>query len=256
MSLPKLNIIKVGGAVVEDAQSLRTLIRQFAALNGAKVLVHGGGRSATAMAARLGLETTMVGGRRVTDADMLEVVTMVYGGLVNKQVVALLQAEGVNAVGLTGADLDSIRSRKRPATPVDYGFVGDVTAVNGEVLCALLREGFVPVMAPLTHDGNGQLLNTNADTIAAEVAKSLAASFDVTLTYCFEKAGVLRDPDDDSSVIPFIDKDIFQALVVDGTVSGGMLPKLQNAFEALDHGVGKVVITHSSALSAGTILTR
>ena len=181
MSLPKLNIIKVGGAVVEDAQSLRTLIRQFAALDGAKVLVHGGGRSATAMAARLGLETTMVGGRRVTDADMLEVVTMVYGGLVNKQVVALLQAEGVNAVGLTGADLDCIRSRKRPATPVDYGFVGDVTAVNGKALCALLREGFVPVMAPLTHDGNGQLLNTNADTIAAEVAKSLAASFDVTL---------------------------------------------------------------------------
>lgn len=256
MSLPKLNIIKVGGAVVEDAQSLRTLIRQFAALDGAKVLVHGGGRSATAMAARLGLETTMVGGRRVTDADMLEVVTMVYGGLVNKQVVALLQAEGVNAVGLTGADLDCIRSRKRPATPVDYGFVGDVTAVNGEALCALLHEGFVPVMAPLTHDGNGQLLNTNADTIAAEVAKSLAASFDVTLTYCFEKAGVLRDPDDDGSVIPFIDKDIFQALVADGTVSGGMLPKLQNAFEALDHGVGKVVITHSSALSAGTTLTR
>jgi len=247
-----INIIKVGGAVVEDPTSLAQLLTQFAAVQGPKLLVHGGGRSATAMAARLGIETTMIGGRRVTDSAMLEVVTMVYGGLVNKNIVAQLQAAGITALGLTGADLDSIRSTRRPATPVDYGFVGDVQQVNGKALAQLIEAGFVPVMAPLTNDGKGQLLNTNADTIAGEVAKGLTPYFDVTLTFCFEKKGVLSNPDDDDSVIPVINPASFEALVADGTVSGGMLPKLQNAFSALDAGVSRVVITSTSDLTGGT----
>lgn len=206
------------------------------------------------MAARLGIETTMIGGRRVTDSAMLEVVTMVYGGLVNKNIVAQLQAAGIAALGLTGADLDSIRSSCRPATPVDYGFVGDVQRVNGSALAQLIEAGFVPVMAPLTHDGLGQLLNTNADTIAGEVAKGLTPYFDVTLTFCFEKKGVLSHPDNDDSVIPVINRASFAALVADGTVSGGMLPKLQNAFSALDAGVGRVVITCPTNLAGGTVI--
>lgn len=249
-----INIIKVGGAVVEDPASLQALLTQFAAVPGPKLLVHGGGRSATAMAARLGIETTMIGGRRVTDSAMLEVVTMVYGGLVNKNIVAQLQAAGIAALGLTGADLDSIRSSCRPATPVDYGFVGDVQRVNGSALAQLIEAGFVPVMAPLTHDGLGQLLNTNADTIAGEVAKGLTPYFDVTLTFCFEKKGVLSHPDNDDSVIPVINRASFAALVADGTVSGGMLPKLQNAFSALDAGVGRVVITCPTNLAGGTVI--
>lgn len=249
-----INIIKVGGAVVEDPASLQALLTQFAAVPGPKLLVHGGGRSATAMAARLGIETTMIGGRRVTDSAMLEVVTMVYGGLVNKNIVAQLQAAGIAALGLTGADLDSIRSSRRPATPVDYGFVGDVQRVNGSALAQLIEAGFVPVMAPLTHDGQGQLLNTNADTIAGEVAKGLTPYFDVTLTFCFEKKGVLSHPDNDDSVIPVINRASFAALVADGTVSGGMLPKLQNAFSALDAGVSRVVITCPTNLAGGTVI--
>ena len=251
-----LNIVKVGGKVVEDDASLNSLLSAFCAIEGNKMLVTGGGRTATKVAADLGIESHMLDGRRITDEPMLRVVTMVYAGLVSKNIVAELQAKGVNAIGLCGADLNIIRCVKRPAVKIDYGFVGDIESVNTKELQLLIDAGTVPVLCPITHDGMGQLLNTNADTIASAIASSLATKYDVTLTYCFEKAGVLRDPDDDSSVIPFIDKDIFQALVADGTVSGGMLPKLQNAFEALDHGVGKVVITHSSALSAGTTLTR
>lgn len=251
-----INIIKVGGAVVEDPASLQALLTQFASVPGPKLLVHGGGRSATAMAARLGIETTMIGGRRVTDSAMLEVVTMVYGGLVNKNIVAQLQAAGIMALGLTGADLDSIRSTRRPAEPVDYGFVGDVNAVNGKALAQLIEAGFVPVMAPLTHDGKGQLLNTNADTIAGEVAKGLTPYYDVTLTFCFEKKGVLRSPDDDDSVIPVINPGTVEALIADGTVSGGMLPKLQNAFNAIYAGVSRVVITSTSDLTRGTLIVK
>ena len=186
----KLTIIKVGGKIVEEEDSLRRLLRDFAAIEGHKVLVHGGGRSATQFATRLGIESQMVNGRRITDAAMLEVVTMVYGGLVNKHIVACLQAVGVNALGLTGADMNVIRSHKRPVKDVDYGFVGDVDTVDAGALSTLVRAGVVPVMVPLTHDGKGQLLNTNADTIAGETAKALAAEFDVTLIYCFEKKGV------------------------------------------------------------------
>ena len=243
-----LTIIKVGGAVVENDGSLDSLLRGFAAVEGRKVLVHGGGRRATAVAASLGIESRMVGGRRVTDGDMLDVVTMVYGGLVNKNVVARLQALGVDALGLTGADMDVIRSHKRPVKDVDYGFVGDVERVDGAKLARLIETGVTPVMAPLTHDGRGRMLNTNADTIAAETAKALAADYDVTLVYCFEKPGVLADPDDDSSLIPVITRQDFARLAADGTVAGGMLPKLENAFAAISAGVARVNITCATAI--------
>lgn len=254
----KLTIIKVGGKIVEEEDSLRQLLTDFSAIPGAKILVHGGGRSATKIAAQLGVETKMIGGRRVTDRQMLDIVTMVYGGLVNKNVVARLQAQGVNALGLTGADMNVIRSHKRPVKDVDYGFVGDVDEVDGELLADLIRKGIVPVMAPLTHDGQGQLLNTNADTIAGETAKAMARFFDVTLMYCFEKKGVLRDADDDESVIPHINEAEFQRYVEDGTIQGGMIPKLENSFEALHAGVAKVVITLASAIdgTSGTIIEK
>ena len=244
----QLNIIKVGGKIVEEESSLVALLSDFALLPGRKVLVHGGGSSATAMATRLGIETRMVDGRRVTDGAMLEVVTMVYAGLVNKRVVARLGALGVKALGLTGADMDIIRSHRRSGTQVDYGFVGDVDRVNADALALLIEDGTVPVIAPLTHDGQGQLLNTNADTMAGETAKALAGRYDVTLTFCFEKAGVLRDADDESSVIPFINKEQFRQLVAEGIVSGGMIPKLENAFDAIQKGVCQVIITHSDNL--------
>ena len=255
--MEKINVIKVGGAVVEDEQQLDRLLKDFSAIEGRKVLVHGGGRRATKVAAQLGIETQMVNGRRVTDKEMLEVVTMVYGGLVNKNVVARLQAEGVNALGLTGADMDVIRSHKRPVKDgIDYGFVGDVDKADGDMLHTLIEAGVVPVMAPLTHDGHGDILNTNADTIASETAKALAKHYDVTLTFCFEKKGVLANPDDDESVIPVINNELFHTYVADGTISGGMLPKIENSLDAIKAGVGKVVITKADALGtdSGTVI--
>lgn len=245
----KLTLIKVGGKIVEEEATLQALLSDFAAIEGRKVLVHGGGRSATKLAARLGIESRMVNGRRITDAETLKIVTMVYGGLVNKNIVARLQACGVNALGLTGADMDVIRSVKRPVKDVDYGFVGDVERVDATLLGDLIAKGVVPVMAPLTHDGCGNMLNTNADTIAGETAKALAQLFDVTLVYCFEKRGVLRDENDDDSVIPQITRADFEQLVADGVVQGGMIPKLENAFEALRAGVSQVIITQASAIN-------
>ncbi len=245
----KVTIVKVGGAVVEDELQLSQLLKDFSAIEGRKVLVHGGGRKATKMAERLGIETKMVEGRRITDADMLEVVTMVYGGLVNKNLVARLQANGVNALGLTGADANAIRSHKRPLkNGVDYGFVGDVDLANGEMLGRLIEAGITPVMAPLTHDGEGHILNTNADTIASETAKALAKLYDVTLIFSFEKKGVLRNPDDDNSVIATINHADFTRYKADGTISGGMLPKIENALNAVDAGVSKVIITLATAI--------
>ncbi|MGL5226578.1 MAG: acetylglutamate kinase [Bacteroidales bacterium] len=246
MKKEKLTIIKVGGKIVEQEKSLNQLLKDFAEIPGLKMLVHGGGRSATALATRMGVETQMIDGRRVTDKEMLEIVTMVYGGLVNKKIVAGLQAIGIDALGLTGADLNAIRSERRPANPIDYGFVGDVKEVNAEMLASILSMQIVPVMAPLTHDGEGQMLNTNADTIAGETAKGLADKFDVTLIYCFEKKGVLRDENDDLSVIPSINKNDFAELVSTKIVSGGMIPKLTNAFEAIDKGVKEVIITQAN----------
>ena len=253
----ELNVIKVGGAVVEDESSLKALLSAFVAMPGLKVLVHGGGREATKVAAALGIGSVMVEGRRVTDAETLKVVTMVYGGLVNKNIVARLQAEGVNALGLTGADLGYMLADKRPVKTVDYGWVGDVRSVDAAILADLIGKGVVPVLAPLTHDGKGHMLNTNADTIASSAAKALSEYFDVTLTFCFEKKGVLRDPDDEDSVIPAIDRDTFAKLVEDGIVAGGMIPKLQNSFAAIDGGVSKVVITRSDQLGqdCGTVIS-
>jgi acetylglutamate kinase len=245
----RLTIVKVGGAVVEDEAQLLLLLKNFSAIGGKKVLVHGGGRRATKVAEALGIESKMVNGRRITDADMLSVVTMVYGGLVNKNLVARLQANGVNALGLTGADMNVIRSHKRPVKDgVDFGFVGDVERADGQMLSRLIEEGVTPVMAPLTHDGQGNILNTNADTIASETAKALAPYYDVTLIFSFEKKGVLRDPDDDDSVIPVITHDDFVRYKADGTISGGMLPKIENALDAIDAGVSRVIITLATAL--------
>lgn len=253
----KLTVVKVGGAVVEDEAQLIQLLKDFSAIEGKKVLVHGGGRRATQVAAQLGIESKMVGGRRITDADMLNVVTMVYGGLVNKNLVARLQANGVNALGLTGADVDVIRSHKRPIKDgVDFGFVGDVERADGRMLSRLIEEGITPVMAPLTHDGQGNILNTNADTIASETAKSLAPYYDVTLIFSFEKKGVLRNPDDNDSVIPVITQVDFETYKADGTISGGMLPKIENALSAIRAGVSQVIITLATAIDghSGTII--
>ena len=241
--------------MVENATSLASLLQQFSVMPGRKVLVHGGGRLATSMATSLGIESHMVGGRRITDEEMLRVVTMVYGGLVNKSIVAGLQAKGVKAIGLTGADGDVIRSHRRPLKRVkmddgteqmvDFGFVGDVDKVDASLLAQLIEGGMVPVVAPLTHDGEGHILNTNADTIASAVACALAGHYEVTLTFCFEKAGVLRDADDDNSVIPSIDEEQAARLIGEGIISGGMIPKIENAFDAIHRGVKQVVITHS-----------
>jgi len=255
----KLTVVKVGGAIVEDPESLNQLLKDFSAIEGRKVLVHGGGRRATKVAAALGIESKMVGGRRITDAEMLEVVTMVYGGLVNKNIVAKLQAKNVNALGLTGADMDVIHSHKRPLKDgIDFGFVGDVEKVNGKELNTLIENGIVPVMAPLTHDGNGNILNTNADTIASETAKALANFYDVTLIYSFEKKGVLSNADDDESVIPVITREDFNKFVEDGTVNGGMIPKIENALAAVDKGVSQVIITLATAIDGkhGTIIKK
>lgn len=249
--MDKLTLIKVGGKIVEEASSLESLLQEFSLIEGYKVLVHGGGRAATQLASRLGIESQMVEGRRVTDAETLKVVTMVYAGLVNKTIVAKLQALGLNAIGLTGADLNYMRSEKRPVGKIDYGFVGDVKEVQSDILANLISQGAVPVLAPLTHDGKGNLLNTNADTIAAEAAKALAKHFDVTLVFCFEKKGVLMDENDEESVIPEITMESYKDFVSKGIISGGMIPKLDNAYEAISAGVKQVIITRADAISAG-----
>lgn len=250
--MEKLTLIKVGGKIVEEPDTLQQLLRDFSSIEGHKVLVHGGGRSATKIASQLGIESQMVNGRRITDAEMLKVVTMVYGGLVNKNIVAGLQSLQVNALGLTGADMNIMRSDKRPVKDVDYGFVGDVKEVNADVLASLIQQGIVPVLAPLTHDKQGHILNTNADTIAGEAAKALAKYFDVTLMFCFEKKGVLLNENDDESVIPEIDRASFLKYVAEGIIQGGMIPKLENAFQAIDAGVKEVIITQASEIHKHT----
>jgi len=247
--MEKLTLVKVGGKIVEDPDTLRQLLSDFSKIEGCKVLVHGGGRSATSMAAQLGIKSRMVNGRRITDAETLKVVTMVYGGLVNKQIVAGLQSLGVNALGLTGADLNYMLSEKRPVKEVDYGFVGDVKNVNADILADLIAKEVVPVLAPLTHDGKGNMLNTNADTIAGEAAKALSQFFDVTLMFCFEKKGVLSDENDDESVISPVDPNIYERLIAEKIVQGGMIPKIDNAFDALKAGVKQVVITRADQIN-------
>lgn len=248
--MEKLIIVKVGGKVVDDPEALHGLVNDFAAIKGRKLLVHGGGVMATQVASKLGIKTTMVGGRRVTDDKMIQVVTMVYAGLANKRLVALLQAAGQHALGLTGADLGVILSRKRQVTDgVDYGWVGDPSRVNDDALTGLIERGVVPVLAPITHDGKGHLLNTNADTIAATAAQALASRYEVTLVYCFEKPGVLLNEADDDSVLATLSRGQYETMRETGIITGGMIPKLDNAFATLQAGVSQVIITKASALS-------
>ena len=259
-----IQVVKIGGGILENEASREMFLRQFAAVEGPKVLVHGGGRLATTMAERLGVKTQMIDGRRVTDKETLDIVTMVYGGLVNKQVVTLLHTMGVNAIGLTGADGGWMRSVKRPIkNGIDYGYVGDVKEVNGERLRMLLDNGLTPVIAPITYSEEGSLLNTNADTVASETAVGLVErrklnvegrEANVQLTFCFEKAGVLRDADDESTLIPRITRESYKQLLADGIVSGGMIPKIDNAFAAIEHGVQSVRITYANNLQGGTII--
>ena len=255
-----IQVIKIGGGVLENETQRNAFLRQFAAIEGPKVLVHGGGRLATTMAERLGVETQMIDGRRVTDRETLDIVTMVYGGLVNKQVVAQLQTMGINAIGLTGVDGGWMKSVKRPIkNGIDYGYVGDVIEVNGAHLRTLLDNGLTPVIAPITFSADGLLLNTNADTVASQTAIAMAEAMrregDVQLTFCFEKAGVLSNPDDDSSsVIAKIIPETYTQLKADGIISGGMIPKIDNAFAAIEHGVQSVRITHSNQIQGGTII--
>ena len=259
-----IQVIKIGGGILEDAGKREAFLQEFAAVEGPKVLVHGGGRLATTMADRLGVEQQMIDGRRVTDKETLDIVTMVYGGLVNKQLVASLQTWGINALGLTGADGAWMKAVKRPIkNGIDYGYVGDVTQVNGLFLQMLIDNDYVPVIAPLTFSVDGCLLNTNADTIASETAIAMAEAMrregeevrgNVQLTFCFEKAGVLRDAEDESSVIECINRESYKQLLADGIVSGGMIPKIDNAFAAIEHGVQSVRITHATNLQGGTII--
>ena len=249
--MDRLTIIKVGGKVVEDIQAMNTLLDQFIKISGNKILVHGGGSTATEIAGKLGIETKMVNGRRITDSAMLDVVTMVYGGLINKRIVAALQARNCNSLGLTGADLGLMRAKKRLIQDVDYGFVGDVEDVNSRELRLLLYENVVPVIAPVTHDGNGQLLNTNADTIASAIATELSGYFNVYLFFCFEKRGVLLNQDDESTIIYDLDSVLFQQYKEEGIISAGMIPKLENGFRAKKNGVKEVLITNADNFSNG-----
>jgi len=244
-----LKIIKIGGQVINEAERLHPFLEAFAKLEGQKILVHGGGRKATKLSKRLGIHTQMVNGRRVTDAQTLEVATMVYGGLVNKNLVAQLQGLGVSALGMSGADLNSIQSHKRTNAEVDFGFVGDIEQVNGEMITKLLHLDITPVFCALTHDNQGQLLNTNADSIASKLAIGLKKHVDeVELYYCFEKNGVLFDPENDFSVIPKINASQYQQYKKDEIITGGMIPKLDNAFEALNAEVSQVYICSAEAI--------
>lgn len=240
--MDKLFIIKVGGNVIDNEAFLPSFLADFASADVKKILVHGGGKIATKIGEKLGITPNYVNGRRITDAETIDLVTMVYGGLVNKQLVAKLQAFNCNAIGLTGADANIIPAVKRPVKEVDYGFVGDVSSLKPERLKLLLYNGLTPVVAPLTHDGKGQLLNTNADTIASSLAVALSAYYDVRLIYCFEKKGVLENVEDDNSVINLITKDKYEALKASNKLFDGILPKIDNAFDAINAGVKEVVI--------------
>ncbi len=249
----KLSIIKIGGNVVNHEPGLDRFLEDFAALQGFKILVHGGGKVASELAISLGLEPKMAGGRRITDKETLEVVTMVYAGLLNKKLVSKLQSFSCNAIGLSGADGNSIRAHKRVVKDLDYGFAGDVDEVSSGMIGSLLRSGLSPVFCAITHDKKGQLLNTNADTIASELAKGLSPYFNVELIYCFEKQGVLEDVHNDDSVLEHIDLKKYQQMKERGQIAEGMLPKMKNCFEALEKGVTRVVIGSPELLRDPTV---
>lgn len=260
MALPLLKIIKVGGGVLEDPDSLTHFLDEFALIDEPKILIHGGGREASKLSQKLNIPTKIIEGRRVTDVDTLKLVTMVYAGLINKNVVAGLQKRGINSLGLTGADLRLIISQKRPpSNGIDFGFVGDIEYVNTQVLADLINKGITPVIAPLTYSVNGDLLNTNADSIASHIGVALSQTFNIELTYCFELPGVLYDPDDLTSVIPVIDDEIVISLIQDGVIKGGMIPKVTNALKAVNNGINKIIIKKFSEISeinAGTQIVK
>lgn len=248
---PLLTIVKTGGNIIDDAAARDRFLADFAALDGHKILVHGGGIVATKTAASLGITPIFHEGRRITDAPMLDVAVMTYAGLINKTITAKLQALKANAVGLCGADGNLICAEKRPASPVDFGFAGDVTAINATMLRSLLLQDLVPVFSAITHDGNGQLLNTNADTVAGALAVALSADFEVKLLYCFEKKGVLYNSGDEDAVIPKITAETFRKLRHKGTIHSGMLPKLENCLEVASRGVAHVCIGGPALLQKG-----
>ncbi len=246
-----LFVIKIGGNIIDDTSKLEKFLQQFTQVQGKKILVHGGGKLATQLAKDLGIEQEMVDGRRITDAATLKIVTMVYAGFINKNIVAILQSNGNNAIGFTGADANLIKAHKRLATAskgIDYGFVGDIDEVNTSAIEPLLIQNIAIVVAPITHDGLGQLLNTNADTIAQSIATAMSSKYEVSLLYCFEKNGVLLDANDDASVIPTINPSYFIKLKEEQLIFAGMIPKLENAFEALEKGVGKVIIGKAESI--------
>jgi|TARA_B110000240_G_scaffold179466_1_gene209743 acetylglutamate kinase len=247
--MEKLSIVKIGGNIIKDESSLYAFLKLFSDLKGKKILVHGGGKRATQLASQLGIVSKIVAGRRITDASTLEIITMVYGGLVNKNIVAKLQALQIDAIGLTGADANSIHAEKRPVTKIDYGFVGDVKEVNSNAIDTLITAEFTPVFCAITHDGNGQLLNTNADTVASQIAIGMSKRYDTALYYCFELDGVLRDFNDKASVVQQLDTKTYQKLRTDGIIADGMLPKLENCFDALKSGVSQVYIGNTGMLS-------
>jgi acetylglutamate kinase len=248
MGKKTLKVIKIGGDIIDDNKALLVFLKDFSNLKGPKLLVHGGGKSATDLAQKMGVEVKMIDGRRITDVHTLDIIVMMYAGKINKNIVANLQANQCNAIGFSGADGNSIISTKRPTTPVDFGFAGDVTQVNTEVLELLINQNITPVFCAITHDTNGQLLNTNADTIASELAIALAKTYQTELYYCFEKSGVLRDINDEFSVIESITPDNVQELIQNKIISDGMLPKIQNSINAVDHKVNKVCIGKSEMI--------
>ena len=247
--MQQLHVIKIGGNIIDDEQKLAAFLETFAGIEGPKILVHGGGKLATRLAEKLGIKQQLVDGRRITDAETLKVVTMVYAGYVNKNIVAALQAHHCNAIGLCGADGDVILAHKRQHPVLDYGFVGDVDAINTVLLRNLLQQGISVVMAPITHNQDGQLLNTNADTIAQELAKAMSAFYRVSLIYSFEKSGVLLDANDDNTVIAELKPDRYRELKAKEKIFAGMIPKLDNAFAALQSGVEKVIIGKAEQLN-------
>tara|TARA_A100001011_G_scaffold47214_1_gene44647 strand:+ start:3309 stop:4082 length:774 start_codon:yes stop_codon:yes gene_type:complete len=254
--MDKLQVFKIGGNVIENEKTLFDFLKDFSSIKGRKILIHGGGKEATRMAKKLGVPIELIEGRRVTDAKNLEIITMVYGGKLNKNIVAQLQAFGCNSLGLCGADGNSILAKKRPVKPIDFGFVGDLKKVNHSLLNLLLKEGISPVFCALSHDGKGQLLNTNADTIAATLAAEMTSHYEVHLNYCFEKNGVLKDINVDDSFIPSINKEEFKKLKSDGIIHNGMLPKLQNCFTALEKGVKFIKIGNPKMIAETGIYTR
>jgi acetylglutamate kinase len=256
-----ISVIKIGGNVIDHPENSTNFLKLFAQFPGVKILIHGGGVMASRIGSSLGITPNMYNGRRITDKETLDVVTMVYAGLINKNLVAELQSYGQNAIGLTGADGNAITSKKRPIKEVDYGFVGDVEHVNTVLLETLLQLQIAPVFSAITHDGKGQLLNTNADTIASEIATSLAEKHNVSLYFCFDKKGVLMDADNPSSLIPLINEDIYKELLKDQVIHSGMIPKLENAFNALNKGVSNIwlglpenLLLASKGKNAGTVI--